>query len=188
MMKRRLVLATAIVLMAVPGFAQKVTVDYDREYDGPLGTYTWAEPQEARISPLMAARLVAAIDAQMEAGGHKKVAEDEGPDVILTYHASAQDEVVVTSDHFGYRYGPGWRWGAGMGPSTSRTRTYTKGTLVIDIWTAKDKRLIFRGTITDTVSDKPEKNEQKINSGVEKLVKELDKQLKRDAKNAEKPS
>ena len=41
------------------------------------------------------------------------------------------------------------------------------------IWSAAEKSLMWRGTSTDTLSDKPEKNEKKINKGMEKLFKDF---------------
>ena len=77
-----------------------------------------------------------------------------------------------------------------MGSTTSRSHTYTKGTLVVDFWDAKTKNMVFRGTSTDTLSDKPEKNEKKINKGMAKMFKEFDKKYekeqKKKAKEAEK--
>jgi uncharacterized protein DUF4136 len=43
--------------------------------------------------------------------------------------------------------------------------------LVIDLFDAKTKQAIFRGVATDTLSDKPEKNEDKLNKSVEKMFK-----------------
>ena len=69
-------------------------------------------------------------------------------------------------------------------------RDNTKGTLVVDIWDAKTKDMVFRGTTTDTISDKPEKNEKKINKGMKKMFEEFDKKYekeqKKKAKEAEK--
>ncbi len=38
---------------------------------------------------------------------------------------------------------------------------------------AKDKKILWRGTITNTIANKPEKNEKKINKGTEKLFKKF---------------
>ncbi|HXV62800.1 MAG TPA: DUF4136 domain-containing protein, partial [Vicinamibacteria bacterium] len=54
--------------------------------------------------------------------------------------------------------------------------------LVVDVWEPKEKKLIFRGTATDTVDANPEKLEKKINKMVEKMVKEFDKKLEKEAK------
>jgi hypothetical protein len=54
--------------------------------------------------------------------------------------------------------------------------TYTKvvelqGTLVIDLVDAHKKELVWRGTATDTLSDKSEKNIQKLEKATAKVFK-----------------
>lgn len=58
-------------------------------------------------------------------------------------------------------------------PSTATTTVneYKVGTMVVDIFDAKDKKLVFRGVGQDEVSDKPEKNEKKIEKATEKMFK-----------------
>jgi hypothetical protein len=46
------------------------------------------------------------------------------------------------------------------------------GTLVIDLWDIGTKQALFRGVATDTLSDKQEKNDQKIDKAVEKNLPE----------------
>ena len=182
-MNRTFALAAALCLFAAPSFAQKVTVDWDKDYDfDSINTYQWVEPKETPVSPLMQQRVEEAIQYNLAMRGHERV--ESGGNVLITYHADNKDETVIHSDHFGMGYGGGWgRWGGGgMGTTTSRAYTYTKGTLVFDIWDAKTKEMIFRGTITDTISDKPEKNEKKINKGAEKLFKEFDKRYAKEQK------
>jgi hypothetical protein len=72
----------------------------------------------------------------------------------------------------GYGYGPGWGWGGGgmgMGSSTTTVRTYEEGTIIVDIYRADDKQLVWRGTVTGTISDDPKKNEKNIVKGIAKL-------------------
>jgi hypothetical protein len=57
----------------------------------------------------------------------------------------------------------------GMSSSTSRVRNYTEGTIVVDMYKAQEKELIWRGSVTGTVSDNPEKNVKKINKGLAKM-------------------
>jgi hypothetical protein len=62
-----------------------------------------------------------------------------------------------------------WR---GFGPETTITvQTYTIGTLVLDMYDANTKRLIWRGTATDTLSEKPEKNENKLNKAIKQWTR-----------------
>jgi hypothetical protein len=165
---QKLVVTLTLVLFAVPCFAQKVTHDWDRDFDfSKVSTFYYLESEENEENPLMHQRILNSLEYHLNMKGLYHV--DKDPDIVVTYWSDAKEEVRVNSDHFGYGYGAGWYWGGGMGTTTSRVISHVKGTLVIDMWDAKAKRMIWRGTITDTVSDKPEKNEKKINKGMEKL-------------------
>ena len=106
-----------------------------------------------------------AVDANLSKKGLKKV--DSDPDVFVTYFADDEQQTVVNTTHHGYGYGAGWYWGGGMGMGTSTTHVsnYTKGTLVVDIYKAQEKQLIWRGS----VSDDPQKNVKKFTKGLAKL-------------------
>jgi Domain of unknown function (DUF4136) len=43
------------------------------------------------------------------------------------------------------------------------------GTLVVDIYDSSSKHLVWRGMAHDQLSDKPEKNTQKLQKAVDKL-------------------
>jgi hypothetical protein len=159
----------AILLLAVPGFAQKVNIDYDEAADfAALQTYAWREGT-AIPNPLMHQRVVAAVEYHLSMMGYEKV--DSNPDFYVTYHASTKEEQRITTSSFGYGGGRRWRryGGVGMGTSTSQVHTSLKGELLVDIWNAKEKALMWRGIASNTLSDKPEKNEKKINKSVEKM-------------------
>jgi hypothetical protein len=64
-------------------------------------------------------------------------------------------------------------WGGGMGTATTTAYEYVVGTLVVDIFDAKSKELMFRGTASDEVSDKPEKNAKKVTKALDKMFKEF---------------
>lgn len=163
----RTLLCLGLILVPATGFAQKVTTDWDHGTDfSKFKTYTYAKGTPVE-DPLMDQRVVAAIEAELEKEGIKKV--DSDPDMYVTYHASAKENKQYMTDSFGYGYGA--RWGGGMGTSTTRAYTYEKGTIVIDLWSADGKQMLFRGSATDTISDKPEKNIKKINNAVEKIFK-----------------
>jgi hypothetical protein len=52
-------------------------------------------------------------------------------------------------------------------------------TLVVDIWDARTKQLLWRATATDTVSENPEKNEKKLKKAMEKMFKKYPPQKKK---------
>jgi hypothetical protein len=58
-----------------------------------------------------------------------------------------------------------------MGESTTTTETYKVGTLVVDLFDAKTKQLIWRGNSSDTLSNNSDKNIQNMDKDVEKMFK-----------------
>jgi hypothetical protein len=66
-------------------------------------------------------------------------------------------------------FGRGWRWGGGFGDSTTTVDNYKVGTLVVDLFDANSKKLIWRGSSSDTLSSKSDKNIKELDKGVEKM-------------------
>jgi hypothetical protein len=165
------VAALAVLLTAGSAVAQKVTTDHD-----PSGafasykTYAWTKGTES-TNPLGEKRIHDGVDAKMAAAGFKAVTES--PDVYIATHAVAKEQKELQTT--GYGYGP--RWGGGMGTAT--VNTYLVGTLVLDIYDARTKQLVWRGIATDTLSDKPEKNAEKVAKSLEKMFKEYPPKVKK---------
>ena len=57
--------------------------------------------------------------------------------------------------------------------STTTESEYTVGTLVVDIFNAKTKALVFRGTASDELSDKADKNAKKADKAANKMFKDF---------------
>ena len=57
--------------------------------------------------------------------------------------------------------------------ATTTVEKIPVGRLVVDIGDAKTKKLLWLGDASDTLSDKPEKNEQKLNKALEKMFKKF---------------
>ena len=160
----------ALPLLFMVGCDVSTQVDYDKDADfSAIQSYAWVGREHPEISDLDHRRILSTVDANLAKKGLKKVESD--PDVYLTYFADDEQQTVVNTTHHGYGYGAGWYRGGGMGmsSSTSHVSNYTKGTLVIDIYKAKEKELIWRGAVTGTVSEDPKKNVQKYTKGLAKL-------------------
>jgi hypothetical protein len=76
----------------------------------------------------------------------------------------------------GYGYGPRWGWGMGAGMGTSTTTyvedDYMEGTLVMDMYDAKSKSMVWQGILNTNVKENPEKREKSIPKNIKKLMKE----------------
>ena len=154
----------------------KTTVDYDRDADfSAVKTYAWAEQEQTEINDLNQKRIVSAVESQLALKGLQPA--DSKPDIYVAYFTDDDEQVVVDTTHMGYGYGAGMYWdpywggGMGMGSSTSTVRKYTEGTLVVDLYDAEKKELVWRGVVTATVNEDPRKLEKQINKGVAKLFK-----------------
>jgi hypothetical protein len=156
-------------LVASGALAQKVTTDYARDADfGGYKTFMWIK--EPKMSnPLMRQRVVDDVNAALMAKGLTAATADA--DIAIAAHGATQEERTLNTFYDGF--GGGWRWGGGPGFATTTTSTYEVGTLVVDIFDAKTKETIWRGTSTKTLSDNPEKNAANLKKAVTKMFEKF---------------
>jgi len=179
-------LFAAVLLAGLPAIAQKVYVDYDQSAEfTSYKTFAWgASPQTSlqAESPLMHSRIKNAIEYQLTTGG--LVEDTNDPDLYVTYHTSTREEVQLHTSGLGYGYGGGWLWdpfwGPSFGSSTTTSHTYQRGTLIIDIWDARTKQAIWRGTAQAVVKENPQRVAKQIDKAVAKIVKKFDKMYAKD--------
>jgi Domain of unknown function (DUF4136) len=60
-----------------------------------------------------------------------------------------------------------------MGMTTTSGQNIPTGQLIVDIADTQNKKFIWRGTGSDTLSDKPEKNEKKLNKALTKMFEKF---------------
>jgi hypothetical protein len=131
-------------------------------------TYTWAEEPNTQ-SPIVRDKLVRAIDAQLAAKGWQRVAEG---DVALVGQIATREDVSYDNVSFGFGLGSwGGNSGGGIGTSTgtSRPRTNLVGSLILDMYDAKTKQAIWRGTVSGDVPQTPETVDAAVAQYVPKL-------------------
>ena len=155
-MKFRVLIVIVLFMIAGPVFAQQIHIDYDKDYDGSgIKTFAWAETSKtsvAEANPLLHSRILNGIEYYLTLGGAREVESD--PDVYVTYHASTRDQIVVNTTSWGYGYPRGWGYYGGRSyhsgvPSTTTVNTYKRGTLVVDVWDAETKQLVWRGVASN---------------------------------------
>lgn len=175
-MRSLMTTAIAVALAASACSSRKVNFDYAHDANfSRYQTYAWHTDDTSLEQENMLAhqRIVAAVDRQLASKGLRKV--DSDPDVYVTYHGEDKENMTLSTTSMGYGYGPGWGWGGfyggGMGSTTTQVRTYTVGTLVVDIWDANAKALVWRGIASDTISDSPQSNAKKIDDAVMDMFK-----------------
>jgi len=158
-MKRHMITALALAaLTAGVVYAQHVTTDSDPAAPfATYKTYAWTPGTAADVS-LTEQRIHDGVNAQLQGKGMTQV--DSNPNVFVATHVTTHAVPQVIADGFG-------PWGFGGGMAT--VQTYTEGSLIVDLYDATTKKMVWRGVATATVSSKPEKNAQKIDKSLMKL-------------------
>jgi len=162
-MKNTIAAAVALVMTTAVVYAQKVSVDSDPAAAfASFRTYAWTDGTPASHS-LNEERIHSGVDARLTARG--LAMNTTTPDLIVATHVttSEKQELVVNG------FGPGPWWGGG----TPQVETYIEGTLIVDLYDARTKKMVWRGVATATASDKPSKNASKINKALDKMFEKL---------------
>ncbi|HAU80292.1 MULTISPECIES: DUF4136 domain-containing protein [Gammaproteobacteria] len=163
------VLATSLVACAS---TPTVKTDFDPSASfASYKTYTWAMKPQAS-SPLVQQRIIDGINARLQAKGLR---EAPNGDIALAAHIATGQKQTLDTFYSGTGMGGwGWRgggWGGGMamGNATTTVHTYDVGTLVVDMFDAKTKQAVWRGTASGTVPTSPDKVNAAVEAGLDKL-------------------
>jgi hypothetical protein len=155
---------TGIALLLATATFGKVKTDYDRSADfSRYKTYSW-ERVETK-DPLWAPRIKEAVAATLAAKGLTPV--DSGGDISILAMEMTQNHRTLNTYYDGF--GGGWRWGGGFGDATTTVDNYKVGTLVIDMFDAKTKAIIWRGSSSENLSKDSGKNIKNLDKGVREL-------------------
>jgi hypothetical protein len=161
-----LVLIAMCFVLTAASFAQQVKTDYDHSANfGQYKTYSWEKVQTK--DPLMVDRIKDAVNGALTAKGLTQV--DSGGDLCVMAIEITQNQQTLNTFYDGF--GGGWRWArfGGFGDATTTTETYQVGTLVVDLFNAKTKNLVWRGSASDTLSNNADKNTKNLDKGVQKM-------------------
>jgi len=165
-------------------YAQDVRTNYMPGTDfSKYHTYAWVDEVQGIPSvgghpdQILDAQVKKGIDAQMVAKGFTKVADGRKPDLFLGYQLMIDREKAING------FGDSWGGWGGFGPwapggfgsfSASASSNYI-GTFVVGMYDSTLKRLVWIGAAQRAIepSKKPEKNQEKLNKGAQKLLKEF---------------
>jgi len=168
------------VITATPVLAQKVYVDYDRATAfSQYRTFQFRETREdlRNYSETLHRRVVDGLRSYIKEGGLEEV--DSDPDIYIAYYTADQSNLRLVLSDLEYTYGAdfslGSYWDGGVGTRNLEDFSFNEGTLIIDAWDAKEKKLIWRGIGTAAMAKKkPEKNEKKLDRALEKIMQRWD--------------
>jgi Domain of unknown function (DUF4136) len=158
---------------ATSSLAIDVKTDFDRKTGfGRYKTFCWQKVKTR--NPLWIERIKAAVGSALTAKGWSQVESGSACDVaVVAMEIKRNHDTVKTFyDDIGGGWGDwGWRGfgGGGLGESTTTTETFQTGTLIVDLFDARSKNLVWRGSATDTLFKNSDKNIKKFKSSVHKL-------------------
>jgi len=131
-------------------------------------TYKWVNVEGSeQPDQILEQQIKQAVDAQLASKGMTKTDDDKAD-------LSVGTQVSITQQKQWNAYGGGGlRWGGGMGTATSSTIQI--GTLGLDFYDSAAKQLVWRGQATKTLnpSKDPQKNQERLNKAVAKLLKDF---------------
>ena len=160
---------TLLAFFSSTALAQSVSTNYVPGTDfSKLHSYRWvAVDGGASVDQIQDQQIKAAVDKSLAAKSFTKKDADPA-DFYIAYQVALDQEKEL--DAFG---APGWRFGGGMASVT--THTVDIGTLVLDVYDPTAKKLLWRGTASETVSrsGSPEKKQEKLDKAMAKLLKKF---------------
>jgi hypothetical protein len=176
---RTIALLTALALGAcASGF--QATYDHDPTHDF-SGHKNWAWISDhpmtvgatSRIpNPLLEPRIMAAVEDNLAAKGFNKVDEPESADFVIAFTVGSREEIKVDtypSMYAGYGYPRGWGgayYGMGYGTETT-VRQYQKGMLAVDIFDVAERRPMWHGVATKSITESDRKKmDETVNAAV----------------------
>ena len=184
----KLGIASVLVLVAcLLTNAQDVRTNYMPGTDwSKYRTYAWVDTVQGVPSigghpdQILDTQVKQAIDSQMAAKGFTKLGDGGKPDLLVGYQLMIDREKQING--FGDSWG-GWAgWGGGWGPLGSSFGTFSAdtstnyvGTFVVGMYDPAATKLVWIGGAQHAIepSKKPEKNQERLNKGAQRLLKDF---------------
>jgi len=154
--------------LTAASFAQQVKTDYDRNVNfGQYKTYSWQKVDTK--DPLWVDRIKNDVDAALTAKGWTQVPSG-GNISLVAMEATTNQQTLNT---YYNSFGGGRRFGGGFAESTTTPEVYKVGTLVVDMLDTQTNKLVWRGSASDALSNKSDKNIKNLDKGVQKMFKDF---------------
>jgi len=182
----RFIPALLIAFLCSVSYGQDVRTNYMPGTDfSKYHTYAWVSQVQGvpavGVQPdqILDAQVKQAIDAQMAAKGLTKAEDSSKADLLLGYQLAIDREKQINGfgDNFGgFGGGGSWGpWGNSFGTFSANTSTNYIGTFVVGMYDPAAKKLVWIGAAQHAIepSKKQEKNQEKLNKGAQRLLKDF---------------
>ena len=164
-MKRNLLLLAALTAGAILLMAD-VKTDYSHSTNfAQFHSYSWIKVDAG--NSLWADRIQRDVNAALQAKGWTEV--PSGGEAAVAAMGATHNQQTLNTFYDGI--GGGWFWGGFGDEATTTVENTPVGTLVVDIFNASTKKLIWRSTAANTLSGNPEKNTKKLENTVNDMFR-----------------
>ncbi len=181
-------LVSLLVVLALAGCATgfNATHDYDESHNFfSYQKFAWISENPMKVgegvtapNPLLEPRIMAALEAALGAKGYEYVSAPSNADFALSFTVGARDKVRVDSYptmSMGYSVGypAHWGWGAAYHccATDTQVRQYTTGILAVDVFDVAEKRPVWHGVASKTITESDRENMKKtIAAAVDAIV------------------
>lgn len=166
-----------LLAAALPaGAGSDIQIDFDRQFDfSAIHSYAWKDDPRRSLSednPFLHERIVEIVDGRLYRAGIKKVEAD--PDAYIAYRVAIDSDMAIDAMEYGYFYPASWYWSPAAWswatPNMPDERTYTKGTLLIEVWTAQTKQMVWRGSGQSETTTNLDKMQKRILTLITKMA------------------
>lgn len=165
---RYALLAAVLMFAGKPTSAQQVVYNYMPGTDfSKYHTFKWVQlPSNVHPNQIVNQEIIDAINNTLTSKGFTLATGDKA-DLYIGYQCSVDQQRQWTA----WGMGGGLRWGGGM--ASAQSSVVTNGMLAVDFYDPTSQQLLWRGTAAETLnpSGNPQKDQQKLNKGIGKLLK-----------------
>jgi hypothetical protein len=182
-MQRIAILICFGLMLGMLASAQDVRTNYMPGTDfSKYHIYAWVDEVKgvSRVGgqpdQILDAQVKQAVDSQMAAKGLTKVVDNGKADLLLGFQLAIDREKQINGFADGWGgwggFGP---WGGGLNSFSTATSTVSIGTFVLGMYDPAAKKLVWIGTAQHAIepSKKQEKNQERLNKGAQKLLKDF---------------
>jgi hypothetical protein len=161
-------LAMLVCITSTIALGQTVSVNYNHSQSfTQYHTYAWGSDNANKVqNSILAQAAVQNIDTALQGKGWQKVDVGQNPDVFVTASGGMKEQTSYSA--MGMR-----GIGGGMGSITPEQNVV--GTLIVDLYDAKNQSLVWRGLAQNALNNNGAKNQQMVQKAVTKMFKQWPK-------------
>lgn len=168
----------------------KVTNQWDKELDfnqfKTYSLYPWDTHFDKVVNDYDKQTIQSSVKLEMEKRGYTLV--EKNGDLVISTFVVIKDKTSYQqyTTHYGgwagygggWGYGPrmgyyGYGWGPGYSSSTVYSTDYKQGTLIIDVFSLSNKKLIWQGIGTGEVTQDMEKRDKRLPTIITSIFKKF---------------